>query len=436
MLHAIGASIFQSTLISALIARLPLASPPPPGLADLAGARRCWWTDSRLVGTLILVAWGKGSDGLLERFAQARAVWEPQATALYATTYQGFIRAWRRTGLALAYAAAAELRRRLAGLDGTIQGWCVLAVDGSRFELPRTAEHQRVFGVSGQAGSGPQLWVTVLWHLGLGLPWAWKVGRCRASERNHLLQMLRLCPPKSLLVADAGFVGYDLLQAIVGSGRHFLLRVGRNVSLLTQLGLQVEADGTVYLWPAYVRQRGQAPLVLRLICLPRIGGKSGKKMYLLTSVCDRNALNDALARELYLRRWGIELMYRSLKQTLEARKLRAHAPVPALLEVQGLLLGLTLLGLWQREAIQQAGGDPGQASVAAALKVLRAGLRRPDAACDWMKQLGQAVRDRYVRRAKTRVEWPRKKSADPPPGRPQLRRASKAEVQAAAELAA
>lgn len=104
------------------------------------------------------------------------------------------------------------------------------------------------------------------------------------------------------MVADAGFVGYDLCQRIRASGRSFLLRVGANIQLLRDLGAGVDEDeATVYLWPG--NRRRQPPLVLRLIVLP--GDKKGK-VYLLTNVRDEAALSDTAAAELYRLRWGVE----------------------------------------------------------------------------------------------------------------------------------
>ncbi len=304
--HAIAAPAPESTLAEALESWMPV----PPGARD----QRRWWTLPRLVHTLVLVAWGKGSEGLLDRFVAARGCWPGAETAL---TYQGFVKAWRGVGHSPLYAAAARLRTALeasAGGAWRVGGWVALAADGSRFELPRTAGHLRVFGASGKKRSGPQLWVTTLWHLGLGLPWAWRVGRADSSERGHLRGMLGQAPPGCLLVLDAGFTGYELLAAILASGRHALVRVGRSVELLRDLGYAEQAGGgRVHLWPAYAQRHGQPPLTLRLIRL-RLGGDRRKKMCLLTSVLDAGALSDASAGELYRRRWGVELMYRCLKQ--------------------------------------------------------------------------------------------------------------------------
>jgi len=86
--HAIAAPAPESTLAEALESWMPV----PPGARD----QRRWWTLPRLVHTLVLVAWGKGSEGLLDRFVAARGCWPGAETAL---TYQGFVKAWRRVGL-------------------------------------------------------------------------------------------------------------------------------------------------------------------------------------------------------------------------------------------------------------------------------------------------------------------------------------------------
>ena len=119
-----------------------------------------------------------------------------------------------------------------------------------------------------------------LWHVGIGLPWDWRIGPADSSERAHVLQMLAALPAEALLALDAGFVGYDFLQAILDSGRHVLLRVGANVRLLRKLGFVRESADTVYLWPDQAAKRRQPPLVFRLVeC------HTGKHpMYLITSV--------------------------------------------------------------------------------------------------------------------------------------------------------
>src|SRR5258708_35362389 len=85
----------------------------------------------------------------------------------------------------------------------------------------------------------------------------------------------------------------------------------------------------------------EPPVVLRLI--ERRQGK--KKMYLVTNVRDKKALSPMSAGVLYEMRWGVEEFYRSLKQTLEKRRMLSRTPEAAQCELTWALLGMRLLGL-------------------------------------------------------------------------------------------
>jgi hypothetical protein len=151
----------------------------------------------------------------------------------------------------------------------------------------------------GRKKTGPQLFVTTLYHMGLGVPWDFRIGPGTASERRHLEVMLPALPPQSLVVADAGFSGYDFYRRLLASGQHFLLRVGSNVHLLENLGYVTwEGRDTVYLWPE--KHWDEPPVVLRLLC--RRDGR--QTMYLVTDVRDAEALSEKSAGILYERRWG------------------------------------------------------------------------------------------------------------------------------------
>ncbi len=97
----------------------------------------------------------------------------------------------------------------------------------------------------------PQIWMTLLWHMGLKLPWCWKCGPANSSERDHLLDLIKsyVFPEKTLFCGDAGFTGYEFWSDVLKSGHHFLVRVGGNVNLLTDLGYARHKNGLVYLWP-------------------------------------------------------------------------------------------------------------------------------------------------------------------------------------------
>ncbi len=69
-------------------------------------------------------------------------------------------------------------------------------------------------GKAGKEDSAPTLWLTAIVHLRYGLLWAWRLGKGTASEQMHLIHLLATLPARSLLVTDAGYIGYELLVAM------------------------------------------------------------------------------------------------------------------------------------------------------------------------------------------------------------------------------
>ena len=133
------------------------------------------------------------------------------------------------------------------------------------------------------------MWITMLWHAGLGLPWNWRTGPSDSSERDHLLQMIPSLPVGSLVAGDAGFVGYAYWKALLDAGHSFVIRVGSNVKLLKNLGYVKGGSDLVYLWPDAVAAKDLPPLALRLVVV-----HNGKHpVYLVTNVLDAQELSDA-----------------------------------------------------------------------------------------------------------------------------------------------
>lgn len=390
------------------------------------------WSAQFLVYQAVLMAYDSSAT-LQDRFTHARQT----LIELFPSrrrpgrTYQGFIKAIKRLPSALVDRINEHLRERhkhVAGRHWQSLGWIPFACDGSRVEVPRTRANEAAFGCAGRKKTGPQLALTVLYHMGTGLPWAWRTGPGTDAERAHLRSMLATLPSGSLLVADAGFTGYDLLRTMLEHDVSFLIRVGANVTLLKDLGLEIAVEkDTVWLWP--LNKRNERPLKLRLIRLKRDSG-SPDEMCLLTNVFDRERLSDETAATFYQMRWGVEVFFRSFKQTLQQRKMRSQSPEAAMLELHWALVALLLLGLMSVEPLVAEGHDPLQLSVATALRVVRHSMRTPRPwRCrgDLRMLLGKALKDGYCRRGSKKArDWPHKKR-ESPPGVPKIRKATNAE---------
>lgn len=400
------------------------------------------WTPRLLMLTALLMAWGP-EPSLEQRFLAAVEC----LLDLYPTrrrpgrSYTGYADAMDRWGPQVRRHTAAHLREQVENAAGDlwrVGRWVPAGCDGSRFEAPRTAANERGLGSGAREGAMPQAWATIVLHLAVSLPLCWRVGAGDSSERAHLSQMVRLLPDKTMLIADAGFTGYDVWKRLIDAGHGILIRVGANVTLLRKLGYDAREkgdEGIVYLWPDQQRRAGLPPLILRLIRVH----DGRREMCLVTNVLDRAELSDAEVAQMYKLRWGVEVWFRDAKQTLGRTKLRSATPGRAKQELHWVLLGTTLLGLLGVGALRSAGQDPLRLSFAQVMHTVRRLCRRPDLRMKrgqtLTKLLSRALIDGYVRKGpKNTRPYPRKKPHDGPPGVPKLRDASSTQVRAALRL--
>ncbi len=392
------------------------------------GSRSRRWTLEYVIYVSVLLVLETGPT-LKERFDHARR----KVVEMFAgrkrpgRTYQGFVAARRqitRRQRRMLHRELCRYHRRIAGRYWRRHDWLAFSVDGTRIHLPRTAAHEKAFGGAAREKSAPELSLTSLYHLGTGLPWAWRIGPGPESEQVHLRRMIGQLPRGALLVADAGFTSFELLRALSQRHVEVLVRMGSNRTLLTGVSeARVQVRGElVWLWPKK-KQTQYPPLKLRLI---RIEQANHTPMCLATSVLDERVLTARQIGLFYRLRWGQEVFHRSFKQTLAQHTLRSTSPGEARRELDWALVAYLILGLWTVQAQIEAQRDPLTWSVAEALRVVRATLRPAGGPCrgSLVHQLRRAVKDSYVRsRPKAARHWPRKKN-DRPPGLPKMREAT------------
>jgi Transposase DDE domain len=217
-------------------------------------------------------------------------------------------------------------------------------------------------------------------------------------------------PAGTLFCGDAGFVGYDFWRSIVERGYHFLIRVGGNVRLLKDLGIVRQRNDIVYCWPKEALKKKQPPLVLRLFHFQDGRGE----MFLVSNILDDQALTAEQASLIYRGRWGVEVQFRSLKQTYGRSKLRSRTPKHAEIELHWSLLGLTMLQLLALKEQTQAGEPVPKTSIATVLRIVRSMIEeqteiRPSKA-SLKVRLREAVVDSYQRHGKKKSRnYPRRK---------------------------
>jgi hypothetical protein len=385
-------------------------------------SRSSRWKTQPLVLVLLFMTWSCG-DSQPERFETAKAfcvVCLPKRRRP-GQTVQGFQKALAKLPMGVLRLIAAGIRQLLATrlaarwLD---DGFIGIGCDGTRVECPRTAELEQRLDQAGKDGSAPTIWVTALVHLRLGLPWAWRLGKGTASERTHLIQMLPLLPAAALLVADAGYFGFDLTKQLMAAPICFLLRMSSNVTLYTVDKVRLERfrEGLVYYWPSK-KYRNANPLLLRLI---RIRAKKKKHdLWLLTNVMDPQRLPAATAVKFYRWRWENEGQFRAYKQTLAKVKLVSRTVRLVHREAEGSLLALQLM-LAQGVLAMPPRLEGKAEAVCSPRKVLLAIRREMQGRLQrghpkYYQRLQEAQRERRQRTSAKAVRiWPRRKPHKPP----------------------
>ena len=192
------------------------------------------WIGKDLVMLAVLWVWSEKSQ-LTAAFEEA-AVWSKRLFGGVAVgSYQALTNALVRYGgqlIPLLWNRLHQLMQQVADDHWRIGLWLAIAVDGSRVSTPRTKANEKAFRAAnyGKSNSAkyrkkksknqrkknrvkaetvtPQIWITLLWHMSLRLPWAWKLGSSDSSERAHFQDMLAIqkFPENTLFCGDAGFV--------------------------------------------------------------------------------------------------------------------------------------------------------------------------------------------------------------------------------------
>jgi hypothetical protein len=281
----------------------------------------------------------------------------------------------------------------------------------------------------------PQAWITMMWHMGLRLPWTWRLGPSNSSERGHVTEMLEQeeFPEGTLFCGDAGFIGYPFWNALVDAGRDFLVRVGANVHLLSETADTQRREGDVVLcWPKNQMKSGASPLRLRLVRVTI--GKT--KMWMLTSVLNAKRLPPRKITKYYQMRWGVEVAYRGLKQTLDNHTLRCRNSRRVYVELDWSIRAMALAELValreqiphkrQRPRDDRSAYDTKERSLANSMRALRKCMRNlhkfaepgQDLLYELTHALVQVYRHHTDRKARYRPPNPDKK----PMGDPTIRK--------------
>lgn len=229
-------------------------------------------------------------------------------------------------------------------------GLTLMAMDGTLWRVPDTPENDGAFGrTANQHNSSgwPQVRMVcqmeVTSHLLTGMSFD---SVSVASEVDLAARLVRQTPDYSLTIMDKGFYAPGLLHYWQSSGeeKHWMLplRKGTQYRVLRKLGAgheQVELT----LSPQARKKWPDAPEVLTARLISK--EINGKRIQILTSMCEPHRYPVADIVDLYSHRWEIEHGFREMKQHLLNNELTLRSKKPELIrqELWGVVLAYNLL---------------------------------------------------------------------------------------------
>jgi len=381
------------------------------------------WDLHPLLYILVLTTYCCG-DSLPEKFEAARVFYVASCPRRKrpGRHFSGFEKAVAKLPMPVLRALAAGIRGRIPAIFGArwkVGNFIPLGCDGTRQACPRTAELEQRLGTFGKDGSPPMIWNTSIVHLTLGFPFCWRLGKGgKASERSHLIFMLRWLPAAALIVADAGYVGYEVTAAMIRAKVHFLIRMSSNATFYSeaQEPLDEFREGIVYYWPKTQQSEGKPPLRGRLLRIHSSRHKTD--VWLFTNVENSQQLPLETAGVCYRWRWENEGFFRTYKRTLKKVTLMSRTLRLVHREVEASMIATQLLlcqGAWAMP-VPQTNHLPVMCSPRGVLLEARreiSGRKQPKE--PFSERIARAQREQRVRvSAKQKREWPRRKPHAPP----------------------
>ena len=193
----------------------------------------------------------------------------------------------------------------------TFDGYRVLAIDGTKLNLPNTDELEQEFGVQRTSGA-PQVQALVsgMYDILNGIMVDVRISPCKKNERTHaaeLIGSLREQPvQKNLIVMDRGYPPAELLHLLESEGHSYVVRCSSEFTV----GMKLRGNDCI------VEHRfscmKQHPLKIRVVKLPL---PDGKVEILATNLFDKSFSISKLA-QIYRMRWEIETNFNNIKNRL------------------------------------------------------------------------------------------------------------------------
>jgi Transposase DDE domain/Insertion element 4 transposase N-terminal len=307
----------------------------------------------------------------------------------------------------------------------------LLAIDGTTFTVADTPANEHTFGRANNqhGGSGfPLMRMVALCEVGTHALLRWITRSYRVGEQALAARLWDHVPAGSLLLGDRNFHCYPLWEAARNGLWDLLIRVQSGPRFAID-AILLDGSFLSRVFPRRGKHKKARAIVVRVITYLWTDEKGQTHTSrLLTSLLDAVRHPSSVLVDLYHLRWEQEGVFREIKSALadRAMQVRAHTPLLALQELDGLLLGHYVVRWVMLQGAREKGVSPVQISFTGTLRLLRTRLGAlPQSAAGqkgWWKRLQVAVgKAKLQKRRKrgcprkrkvTRCAWPVKRNGD------------------------
>jgi len=193
----------------------------------------------------------------------------------------------------------------------TWHGYRVMAIDGSKTQIPDDQKLREFFGTAGKGNTAATAQASALYDVFNNVLVDAQIEPMKVGERELALRHIDVLSEmpsfdKELILFDRGYASYDLVETLLNRGISFVMRVRRKFSVeIDQLG---EGDHG-----ATLRKAGRRRINVRVI---KFSLPSGEEETLITDLTDKRMGQKAF-KGLYFKRWPVETKFDEVKNRLE-----------------------------------------------------------------------------------------------------------------------
>lgn len=190
-------------------------------------------------------------------------------------------------------------------------GYRILAIDGSKIQLPSDEALRSFYGTVGAGNTSVTAQGSILYDVYNKVVVDALIEPIATDERTLALSHIRTLSQlksfnRELILFDRGYASFELIRALEQQGIRYVFRVRRKFNVdIDNLDTQ---DDSVTL-----TQKGYESIPVRIL---KFELSSGETETLLTNIWDKRMGTQAF-KELYFKRWPVETKYDELKNKLE-----------------------------------------------------------------------------------------------------------------------